>query len=175
MTNWTDDDSTIYTPKTPPSTIAPSTIADDDGPAHQGASISFSVPWPGNTFIIRDMSSGNVLTLLDGQVVLSPLGGRGSIHWRCVDNKGWIGFQNTISGKYLGHSFWGWLVCDAWQPQGYERFCVRLLPLGGFTLMMTHWDKLWRVGLARNQHGEMKLAKVENGHADGVAWEFTKV
>ncbi|KFY29347.1 hypothetical protein V493_02396 [Pseudogymnoascus sp. VKM F-4281 (FW-2241)] len=80
---------------TPPETLAADTLTDSE--------TSFSsIPWPGSTFIIRSVSSGRVITLLNGDVELSAPGGRGSIHWACVETNGWLGFQNLASGEFLG-------------------------------------------------------------------------
>ncbi|KAF2105950.1 hypothetical protein BDV96DRAFT_675917 [Lophiotrema nucula] len=73
------------TTSTTHSILTPSETATDTPTEHAtDAKIADStVPWPGSTFIIRALSSGaeKVLTLLDGNVVLAPPGGRGSIHW----------------------------------------------------------------------------------------------
>lgn len=53
-----------------------------------------SVPWPGSTFIISSIVSGNVITLSDGQITMTRPGSRShSIYWRCVEANGWLGFQ----------------------------------------------------------------------------------
>lgn len=38
------------------------------------------VSWPGSTFIIRSIASGKVITLLNGRLELTELGGEGSSH-----------------------------------------------------------------------------------------------
>lgn len=63
------------------------------------------VPSHGSIVIIRSTSCGNVITLLDGHVVLASSGSRGSIYWTCVESEGWFGFSNCISKKFLCH---GW-------------------------------------------------------------------
>ena len=166
------DESTNYTVTTPPETVM-SDLLDDD-PLSNLRINSSSVPWPGSSFIIRNTSSGHVITLRDGQVMLAPPGGRGSIHWACVDNKGWLGFQSPVSGRFLGHNFHGNLLCSAAQQQGWENFCVRLRPEGGFLLLMTHWDRLWYVG-SYVENGMEKLRKVADKESDGIIWEFVKV
>src|SRR6266487_2794649 len=75
--------STTGMTNTPPETVA-TDLMDDRDPFGGPIPSSSSVPWPGSTFIIRSVSSGQVITLLDGQIVLAPPGGRGSIHWACV-------------------------------------------------------------------------------------------
>ena len=41
---------------------------------------SLLAPWPGSTFTIRSVSSGRVLTLLNGQIVLTQPSSQGSIY-----------------------------------------------------------------------------------------------
>ena len=166
------ENSTVYTATTPPETVA-ADLLDDLDPFGGAEPSSSSVPWPGSTFIIRSVSSGHVITLLDGQIVLAQLGGRGSIHWACVETKGWLGFQNPVSGRFLGHDINGRLCCLGGRHQGWENFCVRMRPEGGHVLLMTHYEKLWYVGIKVEQ-GVEKLAKSENV-SNGVVWEFVRV
>ncbi|KAF2803367.1 uncharacterized protein BDZ99DRAFT_468324 [Mytilinidion resinicola] len=167
-----DDNSTVCTAATPPETV----VADlmDEDYAFGDIKTNSSVPWPGSTFIIRSTSSGHVITLVDGQIILAPIGGRGSIHWVCMETKGWLGFRNKASGRLLGHDDKGNLRCAAGRHQGWENFCVRLRPEGGYVLLMTHFERLWHVGI-KKEHGVEKLAKIGDGGNDGLVWEFVKV
>jgi hypothetical protein len=170
-----DDDSTIYTANTactPPETVMDELL--DKFDPFSNAQSSSSVPWPGSTFIIRSVSSGHVITLLDGEIVLAPLGGRGSFHWACVETKGWLGFRNVVSGRFLGHADNGKLRCSAGRHQSWENFCVRMRPEGGYVLLMTHFERLWHVGI-KNEKGVERLAKIGDGANDGLVWEFIKV
>jgi hypothetical protein len=167
------DDSTLYTAKTPPETVAADFI-DDLDPVNDTKHLSSSVPWPGSTFIIRNALSGHVITLREGQLVLAPLGGRDSIHWACIETKGWLGFRNTSSGKLLGHDINGKLRCSADYHLMWEYFCVRMTPEGGYVLLMTHWERLWHVG-SKVEQGVEVLAKMGDGVNGGVVWEFVKV
>lgn len=170
-----DGSSTIYRATTPPETVASDlNFLSDQDPLGTFKSSTSSVPWPGSTFIIRSASSGEVITLLDGGVVLARPGGPGSIHWACIETKGWIGFRNSISGRFLGHDAQGNLRCGADRQQGWENFCVRMKPDGGYVLLMTHHDRLWNVGV-KMQKGVEKLAKVGEKESDGITWEFVKV
>jgi hypothetical protein len=161
------DDSTVA--MTPPETVAD--FLEENDPLGTSKLSSSSVPWPGSSFFIRSASSGHVLTLCDGQVMMLPPGGRGSIHWECVETKGWLGFRNVVSGRFLGHDNAGKLRCTADRPQEWEKFCVRMTPEGGYVLLMTHWERLWQVGFTV-ERGVEKLAKI--GEA-GIVWEFIKV
>jgi hypothetical protein len=166
-----NDTSTTFTSATPPETVVGDLHSLDDDTHNPRA--SSDIPWPGSTFLIRDISSGHVLTLDHGQVVVTPPGGRGpSVHWACVERNGWLGFRNVASGNFLGHNWTGWLVCAAAQQQGFESFCVRARPDRGFELLMTHWEQLQRVGFHRNQFGEQRLGQ---GGGTGLTWEFIKV
>jgi hypothetical protein len=167
------DHSAIYTTTTPPETVLTDVLNDHD--PFDGAEPSSSlVPWPGSTFIIRSVSSGHVMTLLDGHIVVTQPGGRGSILWACVETKGWLGFLNVVSGKFLGHDAKGRLCCSAERHQGWENFCVRMRPEGGCVLLMTHYERLWHVGI-KVEEGVEKLAKIGDGGSDGIVWEFAKV
>lgn len=166
------DSSTIYKAMTPPETVLPDGL--DDLDPLGDSKFNSSVPWPGETFIIRSALSGHVITLVDGRVELGSPGGRGSIHWRCVETKGWIGFQNTVSGRYLGHDARGRLHCSADRHQGWENFCVRLRPEGGYVLLMTHFERLWHVGI-KVENGVERLGKMGDGGNKGTVFEFVKV
>ncbi|KAL8906361.1 MAG: hypothetical protein Q9207_002073 [Kuettlingeria erythrocarpa] len=169
-----DDDSTAYTAATPSETVAPD-LPDDDSHLSDGPKPDLLlVPWPKSAFIIRSISSGEVITLLDGQINLTRPGGHGCIYWACVESKGWLGFQNVVSGAYLGHDRNGKLCCTAKRQQEWERFTLRPKPEGGCVLLMTHWCDLRHVGIVMEQ-GVEKLAKVGEGGSDGIVWEFLKV
>ena len=165
------DDSTIYTATTPPETVD-----EDSRELSGGADLGpLLVPYPGSTFVIRSVSCGRVITLLDGQIVLTLPGTHdGHIHWKCAEVKGWLSFQNTASGRFLGHDRAGGLCCSAERHQGWENFCCRMRPEGGCVLLMTHWEKLWHVG-NKTEWGEGKLAKIGEGGFKGIAWEFVKI
>ena len=167
------DSSTVSPANTPPETVVDNFL-DNQDPLGGPAPSPFLVPWPDSTFIIRSVSCGRVLTLLDGQITLTEQGSRGSIYWVCVETKGWLGFRNTVSGKFLGHDGKGKLSCSAERHQGWENFCFRMRPEGGCVLLMTHWERLWHVGFKKEQ-GVEKLAKIGDGASDGIVWEFVKV
>ena len=165
-----DDISTIYTAAaTPPETVISDLLDDGTEPGKH------LVPWPNSTFIIRSVTSGHLLTLLDGQIVLAPPGrSSGSIHWACVETKGWLGFQNVVSGKFLGHDAKGRLNCSAERHREWEWFDVRTKPDGGSVLLMKHWERLWHVGI-KVEEGVERLAKIGDGASGGEVWEFAPI
>jgi hypothetical protein len=168
---------------TPPESSSHRTETMDGPESINSATIASSVPWPGDLYILRSTTTGEVLTLLEGNVIMSKPGGHGSIHWVCVEKGGWLGFRNPVSGKFLGHNQEGFLKCHADVQKGWERFCVRNKPTGGYVLYMREFENLWGVGL-RDQAVEVKkgekakqpdqmLAKIEKG--EPMIWEFIKV
>ena len=172
-----DDISTISTAApTPSETVTSDLLADHDpldGAEQPG---KYLVPSPNFTFIIRSVTSGHVLTLLDGQIVLTRPGGpsSGSIHWACVKTKGWLGFRNVVSGKFLGHDAKGRLICSAERHRDWEWFHVRTRPEGGSVLLMKHYERLWHVGI-KVEDGVERLAKISDEGEDGLVWDFVQI
>lgn len=113
-----------------------------------------------------------VLTLQEGAVKLARPGDyHGSIHWNCVEDKGWLGSRNPVSGKFLGHDEDENLSCSADHHKFWEWFCVRMKPNGTYVLLMRGWDEeLWPVVLL-----DSKLAKVKQAAQTGMSWKFVKV
>ena len=144
----------------------------DHTPVSDDNLIFASVPCPSSTFMIRSIPSENVITLQGGQILLAKPGSVGNSYWECVESDGWLGFRDPGSGRFLGHDRSGKLCCVAPQHHGWEHFCVRHKPEGGYSLLMRHWDKLWQVGIAEEE-GVEKLAKIED--SKGLTWEFSKV
>jgi len=137
-----------------------------------------SFPWPGFTFIIREVPSKRVISLQEGQVVLveSESDDCKSTHWECVENKGWLGFRNPVSGKWLGHWTDDEIICSQPDHLGWEFFCARRIsPEGGYVLLMRNGDdELWPVVIRPGHEGAM-LAKANKRVGDGLVWEFIKV
>ena len=169
------DGTSIDTAITPPETISPKLTDDNDNLSRSASYLSsYSVPKPGSTFIIRSVSSRNIITLLKGQVVLAPPGSFGSPHWECVETDGWLGFRNIASYGFLGRNDQFLLCCSVKWHRGHEKFHVRSRPEGGFFLLLTHWGKLQPVGI-KEEKGQKKLAMTENGNTSEIVWEFVEV
>ncbi|KAF2106423.1 hypothetical protein BDV96DRAFT_507865 [Lophiotrema nucula] len=142
--------------------------------------VDTSVPWPGNTYIIRSKGTSHILTLLEGRPQLLSPGHRGCIHWTCVEHAGFLGFRNVASGKYLGFDDKHFFCCAKdGRADSWEKFMVVARPDGGFVMLMTHGSNwtLWPVGMKHGKggHGEERLAKVDGGWEKGLVWEFVKV
>ncbi|KAF2684098.1 hypothetical protein K458DRAFT_266193, partial [Lentithecium fluviatile CBS 122367] len=140
-----------------------------------------SVPWPGSTFIIQCASTRKALTFHNGCIELLPITTHAAMRWKCVENGGWIGFQDPASNMFLGYDKDGVLCCQAKKQQEWENFCVRQRPEGGYVLLVTHYDNVlviaWKVlrpvGM-RVVEGRERLGKVWN-EGDEVVWQFVKV
>jgi hypothetical protein len=160
------DDSSIYTPTTTFKNGSAELPGDHD--------LSRWVPSDGSTVIIRSVSCGRVLTLVDGQVVLAPLSGRGSIDWKCVETEGWFGFRNCVSNKFITHGRDARLKCSAELRDKCRHFTITPVPDGGYVMQMPDWWVL-RPVVINAADGLQKLGRTGNRLSEGIIWEFIKV
>ena len=170
------DNSTIWSIATPPETVA-SENTDKEKTAPSNA-IESDAPWPGSTYIISSTSTNQVLTLRNGEVILAAPGGRGSIHWDCVEVNGWLGFRNSVSGcllTYFPHNK-NKIGCSVKKLADWEKIALRPKPGGGYVLMMTFWEGLRPIGTVI-ENGKTKLAKLDNDPEAqaGLVLRFIKV
>ncbi|KAI1453731.1 hypothetical protein F4805DRAFT_357978 [Annulohypoxylon moriforme] len=127
-----------------------------------------TVPWPGRTYIIRDIDTKLQITLVEGVICMqSHLGDQGGYHWKCVSKDGWLGFRNPSSGLYLGHDTLGHITAQVRHLDCCEFFVTRAHPDGGQMLLTKHGDELRQ--LLWNQYG---IGETKEG---GTVWEFMKV
>lgn len=158
-----DDNSVIYTPLT-----STGSVALNYPQSHPSLS---SIPSDGCTVIIRSVSSGHVITFVDGNVVLAPPGGRGSILWKCVESDGWIGFRNCVTNKFLCHDGNGMLKCEAEHHGKWRHFTITPMRKGGYILQMADWWTLRPVVL-NEENGLQKLGRTGQTLSQGIIWEF---
>ncbi|KAI0104257.1 hypothetical protein GGR51DRAFT_522151 [Nemania sp. FL0031] len=137
-------------------------------------SVVTSVPEDGHTYMIREVGSDRVLTLVDGKLTLQTNDGtRGGWHWVCAENaEGWIGFRDAVSGSYIGHDNKGGFICQAKKMDAWEYFVLRPREAGGYNLCVKHWGKLKPVGVARTP--PMRLIDAPSPRS-AARWEFVKV
>jgi hypothetical protein len=157
------DACSIYTPATTTENIILDLVRDHASPSW--------VPSDGSTVIIRSTSCGNVLTLLDGHVVLAPPGGRGSILWACVETQGWFGFRDCVTGKFICHGGDGRLKCSAEQNDSWRQFTITPVPKGGFIMQMLDWWTL-RPIVNNAKNGLQMLGRTGNKLSEGIVWNF---
>jgi hypothetical protein len=115
-----------------------------------------------------------VITLVDGQVVLAPLGSRGSIDWKCVETEGWFGFQSCVSNKFINHGWDARLKCSAELRGKCRHFTITPVSDGGYIMQMPDWWVL-RPIVINAADGLQKLGRTGNRLSEGIIWEFIKV
>ncbi|KAJ5170239.1 uncharacterized protein N7500_003022 [Penicillium coprophilum] len=81
-----------------------------------------------------------------------------------------LGFQNVISGTFIGHNNKNKLIAEAKVHSDWESFCVRANPDGGYLLLV----KQGRGFLPMRVDGDNQLV-VSTNRDEGVAWEFIRV
>lgn len=155
-----EDNTTANTINTPPESVA-NNIA----------------PEVGRIYLIRSVSCGRELSLLNGQVVLAQAGDLSSPYWTCVRNGGWYGFQHLSSGRFLGHdgNKPGGLRCSAKRQLDWEHFHIGpRCGSDGYTLHMKYWSWLQPIGI--RMEGEIeRLDRLYEEGADGMGWSFIEV
>ena len=149
---------------------------DDDRASTSGSrsDISFEVPVPGHVNIIKDVTTKRVIALHEGKIILTEPDWRDSFYWACTEVKGWLGFKNTVSGRYLGHNLQGWIVCSANEQKGWEFFLPRVMPNRSYLLSMTHYDELRHLN-SKIDKGTVRLTKLEDDETEQKQWQFLKM
>lgn len=136
-----------------------------------------SIPWPGRTFIIQSRKTGQVITFLDGEVVMDKAGGLGTFRWRCVEQGGWIGFKDPASAQYLGYHEHAILYCKTPHHRNNEYICPRMRPEGGFVLLVRQDDHLRPLGVfVHESEKKIKLkVKIMDWSSEEIVWDFIEV
>ncbi|KAI1139102.1 hypothetical protein F5Y05DRAFT_380855 [Hypoxylon sp. FL0543] len=147
------------------------TVMDDhETDHHKAAHRAQTVPWPGNTYIIRDPKSRQQITLVDGELRLDVhLGDQGGYHWQCVEKDGWLGFRSPSDSLHIGHDGNGNFIAQKTHHKDWEYFNTRAHPAGGHLLLMRHWSGQWQMAIGPD--GQKLIETKEQG----TAWEFEKV
>ncbi|KAH8666152.1 hypothetical protein BGZ61DRAFT_302500, partial [Ilyonectria robusta] len=128
-----------------------------------------AVPQAGDTFIIVDKAYGRAITVIEGRPKLETSANRaGSWRWLCTEKDGFLGFRNTVSGRYLGHNIWWNMVVDGWSHKAWEHFHARRQECGGYTLLAPDWFTMRQISIGE---GNTLVA----GSEGGTVWEFIKV
>jgi hypothetical protein len=133
-------------------------------------------PQPGSTYLLVDPAKAVAIALEAGELRLLPTdtlreGGK----WLCTEQSGWLGFQNSVSGTFLGltHPLWGPKKPEA-KAKGQEdcqSFQVRKYPVRGYRVMVPLAKEravLWTV----ENGGDVPVATAKSAE---TAWEFIKV
>lgn len=151
--------SIIYTPRGDSIAIGELCLRDDPSDA---------VPWPGNTYMIRDKDSEQVLGSSTRLFMQKPsrLENLQPYYWLCVETNGYFGFFNKFCNKYL--SFRDDRIQTASEFGPKEFFLLRRHPQGGYQLLVpASVDMLKQVAIL-NSNDTLVIRQ----HA-GAIWEFT--
>ncbi len=161
-----------------PTMCTPSTTSDNTTKEFQKTeNLHSSTPWSGRVFIIRSRENEQVITFLDGQIILDKPGGLGTYRWRCVEKKGWLGFRDPASARYLGYDSEGWIRCAADAHNDWEYICPRKRPEGGYVLMALVRKELLPLGVhqQKTEKGWEQRIKIRDWNSSAIVWDFTEV
>jgi hypothetical protein len=136
-----------------------------------------SIPWPGRTFIIQNQANRQVITFLNGEIILDKPGGLGTFRWRCVEKLGWLGFKDPASALHLGYDEGSRLRCAVNHHQDWEYICPRMRPDGGYVLMVLVEQALLPLGAfeEKSENGTKQKVKIMDWLSEGVIWDFIEV
>ncbi|KAI0867645.1 hypothetical protein GGS24DRAFT_267648 [Hypoxylon argillaceum] len=135
-----------------------------------------SVPEAGGTYMIRELGSDRVLTILNGNLTVQLNDGTGGgWHWHCEENEiGFIGFRNAVSGRYLGHNNKGGYIARSKKMRTKELFLLRPRNQGGYNLCIAPWVRLKPMGIADEDGPTPKLVHASS-YDKAVHWAFVSV
>lgn len=82
-----------------------------------------------------------------------------------------LGFQNMVSGTFLGHNKKGEFIAEARSHRDWESFCVREHPDGGYVLLVKQGSGFLPMRIDR----DTEELVVSTNKDEGVVWEFIRV
>lgn len=116
-----------------------------------------------------------MISLDNGNVVLTPLSNGGIYRWQCVEAEGFFRFLEPRSNKFLCHTMWNpQLECTAGHNDWYRNFSITLIPEKGFVMSMPHWFELRSI-VRSTDNNLQKLEKTGDRLSGGIVWEFIRV
>ena len=137
-----------------------------------------SVPWPDQTFMIRNRASDQILARKDGKLVmketaeLAPCGWR----WTCVEHpEGSFGFRETSSGAYLGRDNQGGFRAWATEHKGWEFFDARRHPDGGYQLLSFKGWYRQRMAVDMETQRVVEIAGLGDTVGAAALWDFVRI
>lgn len=140
---------------------------------HLTTARSRNCPWKDRSFIIRDPYTSLVIGLQKGCLRLVPEHSAHGcdIYWSCVEfDEMLLGFQNMVSGTFIGHNNKGKFIAGARFHRDWESFCVREHPDGGYVLLVKQGSGFLPMRIDRGTQLVVSTNKDE-----GVVWEFSRV
>jgi hypothetical protein len=140
-------------------------------------------PVAGKTFIIRTRKEPHLaLTLRGGVLVLLPeiIPGNGAF-WNCYKKDGWYGFENSVSGTYLGHENDDKIHAKTFNHKSHEYFMVDRHINGGYILLLGSHNNRQYYDEEGSDNNLMQVAISEDGKwlvqkkEEGIAWDFIDI
>ncbi|KAG8163040.1 hypothetical protein KVR01_007518 [Diaporthe batatas] len=131
-----------------------------------------TIPRPGSTYHIIEKQSGKAITVMEDDVKLRNLifPGLYRSHWQCVWHNGYFGFQNVMTGAYLGHDGRSGIRTTALDVSDWELWTPREHPDGGYELLTPYY---WHTLMVLSVQGdESTLVRRRHGT---TLWEFVEV
>lgn len=140
------------------------------------------VPRPGHIYMIRERDTGYSIVQKWGYpVVEEARGSRGGHYWECFEDRGWLGFQNIVSGNFLGvHKLdkiqsqddYNFVTIEDYMDED-ELFMTRPDTRGGYELIVLREGGWWGLDI---QDGELKMIECcEDEGTRFTSWEFIRM
>ncbi|KAI1371151.1 hypothetical protein F4677DRAFT_450720 [Hypoxylon crocopeplum] len=130
-----------------------------------------TVPWPGQTYVIKERDTGRLITLADGIITLqSRPTDMGGWHWKVTESNGWLIISNRVSGARLDLDGCSRIYAADYNckiPRG--QFCARRHPEGGYLLLLREGRGLNKLAVVQDD----KTLTTTSG--DGTLWDFEEI
>jgi hypothetical protein len=167
-----DGELRIHTP--PPYTASTVGAPDDGGGPKPNPTTPVmdqwnAIPTSGQTYMIRERELGRVVVISGGRLKLEDdTREREGARWECIENAGWFGFRNRVSGQYIGHDGSGTMRATASSHREWEYLTPRRHPDGGYVLLSLFYKELWMLGVD-------KQGRLVRGPQGSTTWDFMRI
>ncbi|KAI1117739.1 hypothetical protein F5Y14DRAFT_447685 [Nemania sp. NC0429] len=136
-----------------------------------------SVPEPNHTYMIREVNLDMALTVKNGALTLqSHTDGIGGWQWHCEQrDSGWMGFRDTVSGRYLGRDNRGGFIVQAQRLDDWESFVIRHRKTGGYNLCVKYGHTLKPMGVTGGKSAVGPKLADAPGPEKAALWVFIEI
>ncbi|KAI9151347.1 hypothetical protein HJFPF1_08549 [Paramyrothecium foliicola] len=134
---------------------------------------SITVPKPGSVYVIHCKGSRACIVQRKGAVLVDVARqGQCGYLWECVEKRGWLGFCNTVSGRFLGTDENLDFVAERTDLNVDECFVATYVPAGGFELRVLMGMAFWGIDV---MDGRLELVECDGPEdARPAVWTFVK-
>ncbi|KAI8960701.1 hypothetical protein F5Y11DRAFT_254410 [Daldinia sp. FL1419] len=132
-----------------------------------------SAPEAGGTYMIRHVNTGLAVTMSSGELVLrADTGTDGGWRWRCTESEdGWLRFQETVSGVYLGRNGRGGFGAVRQSSKKWDHLLIRPREAGGCNIFAMDW---WTLTAMSTKGMDRNLVETKTV-TEASRWEFVRV